>query len=563
MIDGKFTCSHLRDLLNCMRMTQSSVAPTERCESRHRHWVRWFVVATILLVVVVRFRLLDLPLERDEGEYAYAGQLMLQGVPPYQLAGNMKFPGTYVAYAIIMAAFGQTPAGIHLGVLGVTASTAGMLFWLGRRLLDETAGLVAAGAYTVLAASPTILGLEGHAAHFVALFATAGLCLLLPVRGTIGWGRALAGGVMLGMAMLMIQHGLFFCLWGLILLAVAGPRPPGMVQTKRLPLTAAYGLGVMLPLGLTGLLLWHAGVLGRFWFWTISYARQYVSLVPLADVPMKFLTGFSQAVGGNALLWITALLGLRLLWLDPRLREWRFALIGFAVASWLATCPGFYFRPHYFLLALPAVSLLAGCGVSGAESIFRDATDPTAARKAWPGVAFVLILAVSVFLNRQVWFELKPAQASREIYGFDLFSQAGSAADYIQTATPPGARVAVLGSEPEIYFLSHRRSATSYLYTYALMEPQPFARRMQQEMIGEIESARPECVAVLTFNDSWISRPESDHEIFDWWNSYRTNYALVRSLPITPAPEGSAILIYERSQTTPATASVQSTPAPP
>jgi hypothetical protein len=226
---------------------------------------------------------------------------MLQGVPPYQLAGNMKFPGTYGAYAIIMAAFGQTPAGIHLGVLGTTALTAGMLFWLGRRLLDETAGLVAAGAYSVLAASPTILGLEGHAAHFVALFATAGLCLLLPVRGVIGWKRALAGGFMLGMALLMIQHGLFFCLWGLILLAVARPRPPGMVHSKRLPLMAAYGLGVMLPLGLTGLLLWHAGVLGRFWFWTISYARQYVSLVPLADVPMKFLTGFSQAVGGNAL----------------------------------------------------------------------------------------------------------------------------------------------------------------------------------------------------------------------------------------------------------------------
>ena len=509
------------------------------------------MVATIILVAVVRFRLLNLPLERDEGEYAYAGQLMLQGVPPYQLACNMKFPGTYAAYAIIMATFGQTPAGIHLGVLCVTALTAGMLFWLGRRLVDETAGLVAASAYTVMAASPAILGLEGHAAHFVALFATAGLCLLLPVRGAIGWGRALAGGFMLGMAMLMIQHGLFFCLWGLIFLAVAGPRPPGMVWTRRLPLMAAYGLGVMLPLGLTGLLLWHAGVLGRFWFWTISYARQYVSLVPLADVPMKFLTGFSQAVGGNALLWITALIGLRLLWLDPRLREWRFALIGFAVASLLATCPGFYFRPHYFLLALPAVSLLAGCGVSGAESIFQDATDPTASRKAWPGVAFVLILAVSVSLNRQVWFELKPAQASREIYGFDLFSQAGAAAALIRTNTPPDARVAVLGSEPEIYFLSHRRSATSYLYTYALMEPQPFAHRMQQEMIGEIESARPECITVVTFNDSWISQPESDHEIFDWWDTYQTNYHLLRSFPITPAPEGSALLIYQRTPAMP------------
>ena len=89
-------------------MTQSSVAPTERSIFFHRHRLRWFVVATILLVAVVRLRLLNLPLERDEGEYAYAGQLLLQGVPPYQLAGNMKFPGTYAAYAIIMAGFWQT-----------------------------------------------------------------------------------------------------------------------------------------------------------------------------------------------------------------------------------------------------------------------------------------------------------------------------------------------------------------------------------------------------------------------------------------------------------------------
>ena len=37
------------------------------------------------LVVAIRIRLLGIPLERDEGEYAYAGQLILQGVPPYKL----------------------------------------------------------------------------------------------------------------------------------------------------------------------------------------------------------------------------------------------------------------------------------------------------------------------------------------------------------------------------------------------------------------------------------------------------------------------------------------------
>ena len=69
---------------------------------------------------------------------------MLQGIPPYQLAYNMKFPGTYAAYAVIMALFGQTPAGIHFGVLCLTTLTALMLFWLGKKILDPTAGIVSA-----------------------------------------------------------------------------------------------------------------------------------------------------------------------------------------------------------------------------------------------------------------------------------------------------------------------------------------------------------------------------------------------------------------------------------
>jgi hypothetical protein len=70
-----------------------------------------------------QIRLLGIPLERDEGEYAYAGQLILQGIPPCNLAYNMKFPGTYAAYAAIMSIFGQTITGIHLGLLLINAAT--------------------------------------------------------------------------------------------------------------------------------------------------------------------------------------------------------------------------------------------------------------------------------------------------------------------------------------------------------------------------------------------------------------------------------------------------------
>ena len=86
-------------------------------------WALLAVFAALIFVAVVRFRVAEVPLERDEGEYAYAGQLILAGVPPYEFAYNMKFPGTYYAYAAILAIFGQTPWGIHVGLLLVNAAT--------------------------------------------------------------------------------------------------------------------------------------------------------------------------------------------------------------------------------------------------------------------------------------------------------------------------------------------------------------------------------------------------------------------------------------------------------
>src|SRR5437762_10662226 len=108
--------------------------------------VAWSVLAFAVfsLTLAIRIRLLGIPLERDEGEYAYAGQLMLQGIPPYELAYNMKFPGTYAAYALLMSIFGQTIHAIHLGLLLLNAATIALIFLMGRRLIDSMAAIAAA-----------------------------------------------------------------------------------------------------------------------------------------------------------------------------------------------------------------------------------------------------------------------------------------------------------------------------------------------------------------------------------------------------------------------------------
>ena len=171
------------------------------------------MVAVLVLIAMVRLRLLNFSLERDEGEYAYAGQLLLQGIPPYQLAFNMKFPGTYAMYAVIMWLFGETPAGIHFGVTIITTLTALMLYWLGKKMLDPMAGMVAATSYAVLAANTALFGLAGHATHFAAFFATAGLCLMWQARQTTRWQPAAVAGILFGLATLMIQPAAIIGVW--------------------------------------------------------------------------------------------------------------------------------------------------------------------------------------------------------------------------------------------------------------------------------------------------------------------------------------------------------------
>jgi hypothetical protein len=428
-----------------------------------------------------------------------------------------------------MALFGETPAGIHFGMIIVTTLTALMLFWLGKKILDETAGIVAATCYAVLAASPSMLGLAGHATQFAAFFAIAGLCVMWRARQNSKWFTAAAAGILFGTAILMKQHAAIIALWAGIAFAGTCFRKAEISAGKKFRLVAAFGIGIILPFGLCCFWLWHAGVFRNFWFWTIQYARQYesitASIVPLSKLHIVFLYHFNLAISDFSILWLVPAAGLAIIWFDSRLKSLRFWIIGFFLAATATVFPGFYFRPHYFLLMLPALALLAGCAVSGTGELWRQRA--AASRLGdWPVWGYALILAVAILEDPDVWFVMTPLQVETRLYGVRPFSASAAIAGFIEKNSAPDSRVAVLGSEPEIYFLSHRRSATGYIYTYALMEPQAFARKMQDDMIREIENAAPEFV-VFEDDRIWERRPDSDPAIFNWWDSYRTNYTRV------------------------------------
>ena len=63
-------------------------------------------------------------------------------------------------------------------------------------------------------------------------------------------------------------------------------------------------------------------------------------------------------------------------------------------------------------------------------------------------------------------------------------------------------------------------SATGYIYTYSLMEPQSHALEMQKKMIAEIEADRPEFVVLVNVPMSFGRLPGSETLIFSCANAY-------------------------------------------
>jgi 4-amino-4-deoxy-L-arabinose transferase-like glycosyltransferase len=501
-----------------------------------RFWCFGLLLLVILFFALIRFHLRECPLERDEGEYAYAGQLLLQGIAPYQLVYSMKLPGTFAVYAALLAVFGQTPSGIHLGLLFINAATTFLVFLLARRLFGSLAGLIAGASYALLSTSPSVVGFAGHATHFVVLPALAGILLLLSaIEGRRIWLFFLSG-VLFGLAFLMKQPGIMFAVFAGLYLVKSEYRDRRRDWRGLAPKAAALVLGAVLPFAVTCLALLAAGSFQKFWFWTFLYSQEYASITGIAEGIGYFRLFAAQVV--RPVLWIWAIAGVGLsapLWSRKADAQSSF-LAGFLLFSFLAVCPGFYFRPHYFILMLPAIALLAGVAVSAARQSLLEA-----GYRAWsfvPVLVFAIAFAHSIFLQREYFFEMDPLTACRTVYGTNPFPEAVKVGDYLKSHASPEARIAVLGSEPEIYFYAHRHSATAYIYTYSLMEPQSYAMDMQKEMIADIEAARPEFVVFVNVPESFGRLPSSETLILSWAGAYlQAQYDLVGTADILDETE--------------------------
>lgn len=492
------------------------------------------LVVIVTLVCFVRIRLANLPLERDEGEYAYAGQLILKGVPPYAEIYNMKFPGLYYAYAGLMAIFGQTPEGIRTGLLLVHLGSLALLYVWGRRIAGEMAAGIGTAAFALLALDRWSMGIFAHATHFVVFFVLAGLVALHDGRRP--W-RLIAAGALLGIAIIMKQQAIPFAALGVALAMRSGGADDARVSPGgiRRGLLVAAGLVT----SLLALLVWMAaqGVIGPFRHWTFEYAVAYVGTTPLPLAATIFGMAWSYITQATAWWWYLGLTGVLFLFVTRWPGHTRVALIGTLAAAVLSIVPGYFFRPHYFILAMPIIALLAGVAFASADRIFAGAMKAATAR-------LLTLALVAAIVGAQVWndrhflFVMQPTELMRAVYDTNPFLEAPAIGQYLRNHTGPEDRIAVLGSEPEILFYAGRPSATGYIYMYPLTERQPYADDMRQELMRDVQRVKPPYVVLVDSANSWVATLQPDTRLVTWANTFTSScYERAGIVDLDPAGE--------------------------
>lgn len=241
------------------------------------------------------------------------------------------------------------------------------------------------------------------------------------------------------------------------------------------------------------------------------------------DGLLRFKIMALRTAGHFTVFWVFGVIGFFILIYKQRQKGRLFILL-FFLFSFLSLSAGFYFREHYFVLMIPAISITA--------AYFTELLSSALAMKPWGKMLPIVVLLMGMLftftVQGKLYFKLPPDEVSREVYGLNPFVESIKIAQYLKGHAQKGDMIAILGSEPQILFYSGIRSVTGYIYMYGLMEDQPFNLQMQHGMTDEIEKNKPAFIVFVKIPASWLPAPNAPLYIFDWATNYiAENYNLV------------------------------------
>lgn len=525
-----------------------------------------------VLLLLLRWRLIDIPLERDESSYAYLGKQILQGKLPYRDAYEMKPPLLLYSYALLVSLFGATLKGLHWAALALTFWNSAWVMAIGSRFLGLFYGFIAAIAYVLLTANPFASAIFLESELVVMGFVLPGIYSLLRWEQKAGPDKApghanawlFAGSFLLVCGTLVKQSGIYFLGFPVLLLLVTFLQEKDRHFRQLLFQSLWVAAGMAIPVAGCLLLMAALGVWDDFWFWNVRYVQVYASGLDTSLRGLAFSMGFGALVKHNELYWMLGAVGLLSL-LAPVVRSgYRILLAGFFVLSLITVTPGWRFYGHYWLQFLPALALVIGAAFytleKGAAKLL-----PRLNLRLFLAILAGMLLSFPIVRQSHRLFSTNLGQQIQAIFPGNPYDEDQVLAGLIAKRMAPEDQIAVLGSEPQYYLYLDRNAPSRHFYTAFLMRPIPESNAWQQEALDSLIQKKPRFVVFNFIPFSWMPKPNSNLNYYNAsykftranyrpiaWAEFnknaKTNYILEaeKALNHTPASEN-YITVYERS----------------
>jgi hypothetical protein len=475
---------------------------------------RWLgIFALLLLFVALRWNNFNVPLIRDEGEYAYAAQLLIHGGIPYEQAFVQKPPMVIYSYALAQL--------LLPGVFWAPRLLANVFVALATLLL----GCVARKEFgsgvawlTMLLVTPMILlpGLDQFPANtemFLLLPMLATFAIYVHARHcgqkTIYW---LAAGFF-GVTALCCKYtalppiAFVFVVW-----AVESWRQTRDMRTLlKFFLAVALG-GALAAILELGFFLIHDGG-ARLWECTVLFNRLYLHSSTFGHRWLWCGIFWSNW-------WVLFLMPWAIFLRPPcRIGFWLGAFISAVVAT-SASAYG-----QYYIVLMPFWALMAAVGIRAMALRLGGGSDQSSQRITGLIAILVLVLLLRPDLT---WLTSSHARFLEERINCYPFGGSLTVARRVEELSGPDDFVYVAGSEPQILFYAQRYSPTRFITAYALMIPTVMAEQYQHEAMAALVRHPPKLIVYSLDKTSWLRQTDSPTDFQDFLGQFlRRNYLLV------------------------------------
>jgi len=475
----------------------------------------------ICLIAYIRANFLNVPFERDEGSYAYCGRIILDGAVPFKDIGSQRLPGVFYSYALMVAIFGYTLKSLHLGFIILNIISTIVIFLIGRRLMNNLAAVSCALCWALLSMNMGISGFTIQSEHFVALFALCGIYFLLKYFDKKSLGVIALSGLFFSLAFEVKQTSFFLGLFAGLLLAGRQFFDKERNWKVLILSVLVFMAAVIIPIAIDLFIVWKRGGWEDFNYWFFDIRKEYSSVITF-DQGIEYLKASWPGMYNNyKFIWVISFIG-PLAMLFTSAKPWvKIAIIGFHAFGFLTVMPGNHYYGHYFLQWVPTVCIGAGAFFYALENIVRTRFK---FEKFSKHIAVVILIVASIGnLNalKKYYFSPNPTQLLRQVYGLNPFPESKVIADKLNTMLNPEDKIAVFGTEIQMYFYTNRISPSRFAGSGALLEfPVKKSEEWQQEFMSDVEKAEPRFLVFYSHPISWLAHPNVKNLIFPWFDKF-------------------------------------------